>query len=205
MAVRWWTAPLPEIAAEVPRAGTVLDVGCGHGLLDLYLADAAPARLVHGVEIDEAKLRSASTAARRARLADRVTFEAVTPSWSPAGCWDAVVVVDVLYLLGAGSAARLVTRLARSLAPGGRLLIKEMAASPAWKHRWSEAQERLARGSGLTMGTTLDHVTPYHLRPVMEAAGLQVAEHRLDRGYAHPHTLLVGVRPTDTEHDRVPS
>jgi SAM-dependent methyltransferase len=43
-------APLDAVAAEVPAAGAVLDVGCGHGLFSLALAAADATRRVLGVD-----------------------------------------------------------------------------------------------------------------------------------------------------------
>ena len=205
MAVRWSMAPLCAIAAEVPRKGRILDIGCGQGLADLYLADAEPSRRVHGVDVDAAKIRAATAAAAAAGLSERVTFERIDPGWQPTGQWDAVVVVgvllvawlpavmDVLYLLGAAAAEKLVVSSVPCVAPGGRLVIKEMSSRPRWKHRWNMAQERVARRAGLTMGSTLDAVDPEQLRAPLERRGLQVRVVPTDRGYLHPHSLLVAM------------
>lgn len=66
--VRWLTCPFPALEREVPLAGDVVEVGCGHGLLSLYLAACSPARRVVGVDVDAAKLDLARAAAATAGL-----------------------------------------------------------------------------------------------------------------------------------------
>ena len=51
--------PLEEIAAVVPTTSTILDVGCGYGLLDIYLAETSPNRTVIGSELNSKRVRIA--------------------------------------------------------------------------------------------------------------------------------------------------
>lgn len=51
--------PLEEIAKFVPTSGNILDVGCGYGLLDIYLARTAPNRNVIGSELNSKRVRIA--------------------------------------------------------------------------------------------------------------------------------------------------
>src|SRR5205085_11501425 len=48
---RWWSAPLVDVERAAPVHGRILEIGCGHGLLSLYLALSAPGRHVTGVDI----------------------------------------------------------------------------------------------------------------------------------------------------------
>jgi len=204
LAGRWRTCPFPAVAAAVPPSGDILDAGCGHGHFTLYLAAQHAERRLVGVDIDERKLPEARAAADRAGVADRVTFVAVPRDWDPAAAepvaapgsgWDAIVCVDVLYLLGLTQAREWLHAAASALAPGGRLVVKELGTRPRWKHRVSRIQEQLAtRLLRMTRGDNLELVPQGDVEAVMGAAGLSVEGNRLDRGRLHPHYLVVGTR-----------
>ena len=161
----------------------------------MYLAAQAPARRITGVDIDEDKLAIARAAARTAGVDDRVTFTSVPPDWVPQESWDAIVEVDVLYLLGRARAADWVQRAAVALAPGGRLIVKELDVVPAWKASWSRFQELLAtRVVRITEGEELELVPRAEVTSAMSDAGLVVNSRRLDRRRVHPHYVAVGTR-----------
>jgi 2-polyprenyl-3-methyl-5-hydroxy-6-metoxy-1,4-benzoquinol methylase len=193
VAVRWRSCPFPEVEARVPAAGRVLDVGCGHGSFALYLKARSPRREVVGVDVDGAKLASARRAAAAAGL--DVGFAEAPGGELPAGPWDAVTVVDVLYLLGQDRALDLVTRAAGALGPGGVLAVKEIDVRPRWKYELARAQEMVStRVTRITAGDGVAFVPPELVVGAMQAAGLTVARHPLDRGSLHPHLLITGRR-----------
>jgi SAM-dependent methyltransferase len=196
--LRWATCPLRAVAAQLPARGRVLDLGCGHGLFSLHAALSSPGRWVLGVDVDGRKVEHARVAAARARDERRADCEiaAVPPGEVPQGPWDAIVIVDVLYLVDADAQRRLLVECARRLAPGGVLAVKEMALDPSWKYRWNKAQETLAvKLLGITEGGgTLTFVGPRTLGDWMAAAGLAVSDLSLQRGYPHPHHLVLGRR-----------
>jgi 2-polyprenyl-3-methyl-5-hydroxy-6-metoxy-1,4-benzoquinol methylase len=193
--VRWLSCPFPPIVDVLPRSGRVLEVGCGHGLFSTYVTRRVPGVEVHGVDIDADKI----AVAQRAAAGDaRLSFAVAQSGVLPAGPWDAVVLVDVLYLLDEARQRALLQSCAAVLAPGGVLVVKDMATGPRWKARLNALQETVSvRLLRITAGSTeFAFVDPDERARWLRAAGLvDVRARRLDRGRAHPHHLLVGRAP----------
>ncbi|QTE30273.1 class I SAM-dependent methyltransferase [Pengzhenrongella sicca] len=188
---RWWSAPFAPAAAALPPTGRILEIGCGHGLFAAYCALSEPGRTVVGVDIDAAKIRHAQAAAIEGRL----SFAVGASGEVPAGPWDAVAIVDMLYLLPASEQRRLLAAAARTLAPGGILVIKEMGTRPRWKVRWNTWQETVSvRVLRITAGSSLEFVPPAVMAGWLGELGLTTTARRLDRGRMHPHHLLVARR-----------
>jgi len=194
--VRWFTCPFPPIVEALPSEGRVLEVGCGHGLFSAYLAQRRTGLQVHGVDIDEEKI--AVAAASELPAASRLDFAVADSGSVPSGPWDAVVLVDVLYLLDEAAQRALLESCAAVLAPGGVLVVKDMATRPRWKARWNATQEALSvRVLKITEGSPeFGFVDPDERARWLVAAGLRgVRARRLDRGRVHPHHLLAGEAP----------
>lgn len=192
--VRWWSAPFRRLVRLLPDAGPVLEIGCGHGLFSAYAALDGPDRRVVGVDIDPEKIAAGATAAARV---PNLELSVAPDGAVPAGPWAAVAVVDVLYLLPAQAQRRLLEAAAAQVAPGGRLVVKEMGDRPAWKVRWNRWQETLSvRVLRITAGSgTFTFVPPDVVAGWLRDAGLTVTATRLDAGRAHPHHVLVAERP----------
>lgn len=188
---RWLLCPMPVIARHVPLEGTVVDLGCGHGLFAQLLARQAPARRVIGLELDARKLEIA----RRAALPN-LTHCLGDITQAEVGRADAVTILDVLYLISYGEQEKLIRLCADALAPGGRLILKDMAERPWWKARLNWLEEFLAvRLLNITLGGR------FYFRPradwirLLASCGLDVETTMLDGGYYHPHVLFVGTKP----------
>lgn len=191
--LRWRTCPFAAVAAAVPAAARVLEIGCGHGLLSVYLALESGEREVWGTDVDGAKIRCAERVARRSGA--NLRFLPAEPPELPPGPWDAIAVVDVLYLMSPANQEQLLRRAAALLGPGGVLIVKEMASQPAWKFTLMRLQEVAAvRLLRITAGETLSFVPPAFASCWLDSAGLAVESRPIDTGYPHPHHLLVGRR-----------
>lgn len=194
VAGRLRTCPVAALSAATPARGRILDFGCGHGAVALYLALAEPEREITGVDVDADKLVHARTAAEAARVS--VAFDEVAPDYLPTGEWDAVTIVDVVYLLGPAVLDAVIAHAARALVPGGLLLLKEVDVRPRWKFRVAAAQEVLAtKVLRITEGSTLHWESSVDLGRRMTAAGLEVEQRPLHRGRLHPHHLVIGRKP----------
>jgi 2-polyprenyl-3-methyl-5-hydroxy-6-metoxy-1,4-benzoquinol methylase len=147
---------------------------------------------VLGVDIDARKIALAQQAAVAFGDDTRLSF-AVTDGSLPAGPWNAIVIVDVLYLLDREAETALLTECAAALAPGGVLVVKETDVAPRWKHRIAMFQELVAtKVVRITKGDSLSFTPIDELAADMRAAGLTVRTERVDKGYLHPHAMVIG-------------
>ena len=194
--VRWRSCPFEAVARHVPTEGDIVEIGCGHGLFSVYLALEHPTgRNVLGTDVDGDKIHAAQ---RAADGIDNLRFRPDEPGAFPEGPWDAVAIVDVLYLIDRDGQRRLLAAAAEHLSPGGVLVVKEMATTPRWKFRWMAMQERLSvQVLKITAGHDLTFVPPTELARWMTDAGLvEVGHTRLDRGHLHPHHLVIARKPS---------
>lgn len=193
-AVRWRTCPFQAVSRVVSPVGRILEIGCGHGLFSALLALQSEDRDVVGTDVDGDKIRTASRAGARVT---NLRFQPAEPSELPSGPWDAICIIDVLYLIDRAGERALLEAAAASLAPGGVVVVKEMATAPRWKFRLMALQERLSvQVLGITEGHDLTFVPPLELAAWLTDAGLDEVTHLpLHAGHLHPHHLLTATRP----------
>jgi 2-polyprenyl-3-methyl-5-hydroxy-6-metoxy-1,4-benzoquinol methylase len=196
-ALRWRSCPFEAVLERVPESGRILEVGCGHGLLAAWLAMTSPRRRVLGIDVATDKIFVAQAAAEEAarRGISNLEFRRTAPGELPAGPWNAILFVDVLYLLEPTDQERLLRAAAKSLGPGGVLLVKEASNRPLAKALWAYLQEIAAvRVLGITQGRGVRFLPPATQAAWLESERLQVEHVPLDHGYPHPHHLIVGRR-----------
>ncbi len=193
---RWWSCPFPEIQFRVPVVGRILEVGCGHGLLSLYLALSAPGRVVEGVDIDEHKIVLAQAAAARLRDGEAaVTFSTSASGALPDGPFDAIVINDVLYLMPEAVRRDVLAACVDRLAPQGVLVIKEIDDHPRWKYEVNHLQELVAtKVLRYTEGDQVEVVPMQHFADQLEQLGFETKIEPIDRWYPHAHAILTARR-----------
>lgn len=192
--LRAWSAPLDAVVKALPTRGTLLDVGCGHGLISNAVALANPGVSVLGIDISEAKIESArKSVGTRSNIEFRVaSLEGLKESG-----FDAVSVIDVLYLVPAGSWASFLATCLSKLVPGGSLVVKEIGTTPWWKFERLKLQEFMStRVLRITKGETMHFESGEELKQRLVNAGFeQVSVEKLDAGYTSPHLLVTGRKP----------
>ena len=76
--------------------------------------------------------------------------------------------------------------------------VKEVDTTPVLKAKIAQLQEVLAtRVLRITDGDALDFPSGTELEGVVADLGLDATLKRIDRGYLHPHCVVVGHRPAD--------
>jgi 2-polyprenyl-3-methyl-5-hydroxy-6-metoxy-1,4-benzoquinol methylase len=167
---RAFLSDLATLERHAPRAGAILDLGCGHGLVSNLLALGSPDRDVTGIDVDPEKVAAArrTVGARpnvRFLVADATTFNG--------GPYAAITVADVFYLLPPPLQRDLLASCARMLAPDGVLIWKSQVRHPRWKYAITRGQEWLMTTLGPTQGHGLYFLDTDESLDALRDAGLR--------------------------------
>ena len=194
LAVRRWSAPWPRVVSALAGERTLLDVGCGPGLLAFLLdARGAPASYV-GIDPDPRKVSRAEAWLGRS---PRRTFRACELAELPGETFGAVSVVDVLYLVPRDARAAFVAEVAARLADGGRAVVLTSGGGPRWKRLLDRLQERFVVAVlGWTRGSAVEPCDGAEVAALLSTAGLvDVRVEDVGAGYLHGFELVSGRKP----------
>jgi SAM-dependent methyltransferase len=121
-----WLPALDGVVPKLNAGGKVADVGCGHGISTIVMAQAFPNTQFYGFDYHPGSIGRARSLAEEAGLPN-VTFEVATAKTYPGSNYDLVTFFDCLHDMGdpVGAAAHV----RDTLAPGGTWMIVEPQAA----------------------------------------------------------------------------
>jgi cyclopropane fatty-acyl-phospholipid synthase-like methyltransferase len=187
--IRFLTCPFLRMLDDVPMNASVLDIGSGHALFAVLLAEERASKVL-ALEPDLRKSLLPSPSTRIRKVAGY--YSAVR------GTFDVVVICDVAYRLTVDAQRTLFARAFALLKPGGVLLCKEMDPERRWKMSWNRLQEWLnEKLLGITLGSGVVIQTRSEVFSMLQQAGFRdVTARAIDSGYLHPHLLYTARRST---------
>ena len=169
--VQQWIPALEGVKARLESGIRVADIGCGHGISTIVMAQAFPNSRFVGFDYHAESVEAARLRAVEAGVADRCKFEIGSAKTFGDARYDLITMFDALHDLGdpAGAARHVLER----LAPGGTWMIVEPYAG-------DRVEENLNPiGRAYYAGSTL-MCTPCSLsQEVGLALGAQAGEARL--------------------------
>jgi len=126
-----WIPALTDVKQKLEAGARVADVGCGKGASTLLMAKAFPKSRFFGFDYHDKSIEAARESAKRAGVADRVTFEVAPAKKFPGKDYDFVAVFDCLHDLGDPVGAA--SHVRQSLAKDGTWMIVEPFANDQLK------------------------------------------------------------------------
>ena len=129
--VSTWIPALAEVKPKLEAGARVADVGCGKGASTILMAQAFPKSHFFGFDYHDKSIEAARESARRAGVADRVTFDVAKAKAFPGKDYDFVTVFDCLHDMGDPVGAA--THVRKSLATNGTWMIVEPYANDQLK------------------------------------------------------------------------
>jgi SAM-dependent methyltransferase len=165
-----WIPALSGVPEKLQAGARVADVGCGHGVSTLLLAQTYPASEIVGFDYHSGSIKRAQERARAAGLADVVRFE-VASATEFAGRYDLILLLDCLHDMGDPEAA--CRHIHAALEPNGTLLIVDPLAG-------DRLEENLTPlGRAYYAASTLNCVPTSLSQPGGLALGAQAGEARM--------------------------
>jgi len=184
--------PFQALETYFPRAGKVIDLGCGNGVFSNLLKLGSPSREILGFDLDPKKIKTAREVHKEIPgLEFRVSN--ITDMDYPMS--DVISMIDVLYLIPYPRQEAMLRKCHGALTKGGVLILKDMDTQPRWKYLWNIFQETLAvKIIGFTHGNKLYFRTRSEYLRLLEGIGFRVRPISLDKSYWYPHVLFIAVK-----------
>ena len=193
-----WLPALDGIVEKLEQGGEVADIGCGHGLSTLIMAEAFPNTQVHGFDFHEKSIEDARKHAREHQTSN-LDFHIQEAKELP-GKYDLITMFDCLHDMGDPVGA--LKHIRAALKPGGAVMIAEPMASdslqdnlnPVGRMFYSASTmvcipTSLAQETGAALGAQVGEKRLREL--IMEEAGFGVCR----RATETPFNLILEARP----------
>jgi uncharacterized protein len=145
------------MAGIVPRQGSILDLGCGYGIMSHMLALTSPAREICGIDYDEEKIKVASSGFLNS---PRLHFEAADIRSYNITPHDCIILSDVLHYLPGKEQEILLLKCMGNINPGGFIIIRDADSNRETGHSRSRLTELFS--TGMRFNKTYDESLSLH-------------------------------------------
>jgi uncharacterized protein (DUF2062 family)/ubiquinone/menaquinone biosynthesis C-methylase UbiE len=180
---------LESITALIGSFGRVVDAGCGFGQIGLSLLDRGRAVSLVGIDADPSRIEAA-----RAAAGGSARYEVEDLSEATFSEADTILFIDSLHYLPLAAQNALLARGAAALAPGGRLIVREVAPGPSFRSKLTERIERRAARRRGHEGLLAFRETADLVR-VMEEHGLTCSAAEFEKLGMLDNAFIVGEKP----------
>lgn len=138
--------PYQKMANELPRAGKILDQGCGHGLFSAQLAFSSDKRKVIGLDHDENRIKLAQNATQNLANLEFSNGSFFDQSFlnDNTNSFEGVALIDVLHYFNSEEQLFILKNANTVLKSGGVVIFREVNPDAGLVSKWNRVYEKLA-------------------------------------------------------------
>lgn len=190
--LRYISTPFCEIEKLVPEEAKILDVGCGHGLLELVLEKKGSQRLVVGIDPDKNKIACAKDIEpilEKTKFYNKSIFEINNNKF------DCIIIADVDYLLNDKEKNKLFKKTKELLNRDGIMILKTVINDRSLGYYLSYLQEIFVVflfKKTFTKNKEFHFLTVEEYERILKINGFEIKKQgKLKKTFYHPHYFFL--------------
>ena len=181
--LRWRLCPFEEIERYVPKEGTIIDIGCGYGLLANFLVLKSAKREVTGIDLSVGRIRVAQKTTDNRK---KIQFKLMDALDLQLEKYNTVVMSDFLHHINCEAQEELLARCYQDLPTGSFLIIEEVDNRPLWKYWFAIMSDKI-----LNIGERQFFRNHREFQKLLQRIGFLVKTKKVDEGIPLSDILFI--------------
>ncbi len=176
---------LRVLANELKSNESILDVGCGYGLVTLFLSYIGHKGKIKWVDIDNTRITDLVSL----ELPDSISFlerDLIRDGFHDLDGYDTAVMVDILHHLDELTQVKLLSFLWNHCS---KIILKDIDTTPRYKYYWNYFHDRYVMGNEILCFLWSDRI-----RTELEKNGFLVTEKKIWSIFPYPHYMFIATK-----------